>query len=477
MGNAVSSPESPLIDAVLNDDFSEVKDLIRNDQADTKVFDSLGRSVVHLAASRGNETILKYLIEVGAEPDLGDNVQRTPLFYACESSSQACVAALLALGPRVRVNAKDVHGYTPLMSAVSQGSIDIVKSLLARDDIDVSLKGPGGRTAAGMARDRGETAILALLSQAYTLTARRQEGAFSYGMTVHDAPVAYDGPISSIPPASASTGVASSSPTPTATPEVRLKDAQGHAEAGRHEAAIATATDVLHALLQKRGSCKELPEAEHASLCADAYLLRADRLQALGQVEAAQEDYSQALGYLARDSRLRKALAGRAQTNLLRGQSSSSVRQLREAVSDAELALRLERTVALQAGSIRVDVQSLQRLVQSTQTALEAADESYSRYKGLSSATGGGTGLREKTHYEVLKVPKDCDAATLKAAYRTLSLACHPDKLGWAESRARQRAGMKFRRLAEAHAVLTDPTRRAFYEMELKAAEEGQGTG
>jgi curved DNA-binding protein CbpA len=66
------------------------------------------------------------------------------------------------------------------------------------------------------------------------------------------------------------------------------------------------------------------------------------------------------------------------------------------------------------------------------------------------------------THYETLGVPKDADAAQIKAAFRKLASLHHPDR-GDGDHEAMARVN-------EAYAVLSDPERRKRYD-------EGGGTG
>jgi molecular chaperone DnaJ len=66
------------------------------------------------------------------------------------------------------------------------------------------------------------------------------------------------------------------------------------------------------------------------------------------------------------------------------------------------------------------------------------------------------TPLRD--HYEVLGVPRDADARTIKNAFRALARRYHPDTS--TEPDAEQR----FREVAEAYGVLSDPARRASYD-------------
>lgn len=60
------------------------------------------------------------------------------------------------------------------------------------------------------------------------------------------------------------------------------------------------------------------------------------------------------------------------------------------------------------------------------------------------------------THYELLGVPVDADADTIKKAYRKLAMKAHPDIAG--------DDGTKMRELTEACECLTDPARRSAYD-------------
>ena len=67
--------------------------------------------------------------------------------------------------------------------------------------------------------------------------------------------------------------------------------------------------------------------------------------------------------------------------------------------------------------------------------------------------------MSKRDFYDVLGVSKDVDEKTLKAAYRKLAMANHPDRnQGDAASEER------FREASEAYEVLKDPQKRAAYD-------------
>jgi molecular chaperone DnaJ len=78
---------------------------------------------------------------------------------------------------------------------------------------------------------------------------------------------------------------------------------------------------------------------------------------------------------------------------------------------------------------------------------------------------------KERDYYEILGVAKSADADALKAAFRKLAKQYHPDA-----NRDDPTAEAKFKEIAEAYEVLSDPQKRAAYDRFGKAA-FGQGGG
>ena len=64
----------------------------------------------------------------------------------------------------------------------------------------------------------------------------------------------------------------------------------------------------------------------------------------------------------------------------------------------------------------------------------------------------------KRDYYEVLGLPRDADDAAIKDAFRTLALKYHPDR------NKEPGAEERFKEIAEAYAVLSDPKRRADYD-------------
>jgi len=64
----------------------------------------------------------------------------------------------------------------------------------------------------------------------------------------------------------------------------------------------------------------------------------------------------------------------------------------------------------------------------------------------------------QRDYYEVLGVPRDADDKAIKDAFRRLALRYHPDRSKEPDAQAR------FKEIAEAYAVLSDPGKRAEYD-------------
>ena len=65
------------------------------------------------------------------------------------------------------------------------------------------------------------------------------------------------------------------------------------------------------------------------------------------------------------------------------------------------------------------------------------------------------------THYDLLGIDRNADAATVRAAYRAKMRVHHPDRSRFAQASAMAQA------LNEAYAVLGDPAKRANYDRSL----------
>ena len=79
--------------------------------------------------------------------------------------------------------------------------------------------------------------------------------------------------------------------------------------------------------------------------------------------------------------------------------------------------------------------------------------------------------MSKRDFYDVLGVSQDADEKTLKAAYRKLAMANHPDR-----NQGDAAAEERFREASEAYEVLKDPQKRAAYDRMGHAAFD-QSTG
>ena len=67
--------------------------------------------------------------------------------------------------------------------------------------------------------------------------------------------------------------------------------------------------------------------------------------------------------------------------------------------------------------------------------------------------------VEKRDYYEILGVQKSTDAAEIKKAYRKLAMQCHPD-----HHPGDHTAEARFKELAEAYQVLSDPQKRELYD-------------
>ena len=88
-----------------------------------------GRMPLHLAAASGDLQIVRFLIDNGAK-QIPDEKENLPLHYACESGNMQLVTYLLDQGEDI--NARNILGLTPLLSAAAAHQFQVVKFLLVK---------------------------------------------------------------------------------------------------------------------------------------------------------------------------------------------------------------------------------------------------------------------------------------------------------------------------------------------------------
>jgi len=130
-----------------------------------RVFGGRYRTPLCIAAELGFEKIAKILLDAGADPDLPDGGNRSPLWYAASRGEAAVVSCLF--DQPVDVNRKEnEYGETPLMAAVSRDRIEAVKLLVTHPQVDVNsayVYGSFSDTSLTVAVQKGNTEIVKIL--------------------------------------------------------------------------------------------------------------------------------------------------------------------------------------------------------------------------------------------------------------------------------------------------------------------------
>jgi len=103
-----------------------------------------GLSILHMMTFMNKISLMQILINLGANINIIDNNEQTPMHYAVMSNSLETVKFLIK--KKADINMQDNTGNTPLHLAVINNCFDIVESLIA-NNVNPFIKNNNERTA------------------------------------------------------------------------------------------------------------------------------------------------------------------------------------------------------------------------------------------------------------------------------------------------------------------------------------------
>lgn len=136
-----------------------VKELVISGHS-PNVMNNCDKSPVWYAAMNGKADTMKLLLAAGADVD-GGSSQSTALYEASRIGSLGTVKLLLTAGADIEARSRSWEGYTPLQIAADKGHLEVVKSLLAAGaDVHATAGALSGVTALQIAADSGHLEIV-----------------------------------------------------------------------------------------------------------------------------------------------------------------------------------------------------------------------------------------------------------------------------------------------------------------------------
>lgn len=135
-------------------DDPQIKALNRRDQH--------GLTAILRALGRKDTAAVVWFLEKGADPDIADTKQNTPLHMAVSQNCPSVISPLVSHG--ANINARNHLGNTPLMEAVMAGENNLVRTLL-KQGADPDMTNRNGETPLHVAvKNQNESVVSALLS-------------------------------------------------------------------------------------------------------------------------------------------------------------------------------------------------------------------------------------------------------------------------------------------------------------------------
>ncbi|KAF4949398.1 hypothetical protein FSARC_13488 [Fusarium sarcochroum] len=118
------------------------------------------RQPLHLACLNGHESIVKFLLERGADTEARQENGATPLDDACWRGHQSVVQLLLKWGAETQVY--DHNSWSPLLSATAFKNKSIVKLLLEKNSSNINVADTDGTTPLHVACEEGYEEIVGM---------------------------------------------------------------------------------------------------------------------------------------------------------------------------------------------------------------------------------------------------------------------------------------------------------------------------
>jgi ankyrin repeat protein len=153
-----------LFEATAVGDAPAVRAFLASDPAAARAVSPDGFPVLGLAVFFGHTALAELFLAAGADPGAPatNALKVTPLHAATSRGDASMVKRLLEMG--ADPDARQQSGWTPLHSAAALGSVEIVR-LLRANHADVSARTDDGKTAADLAGERGHAALAESLRQ------------------------------------------------------------------------------------------------------------------------------------------------------------------------------------------------------------------------------------------------------------------------------------------------------------------------
>ena len=159
--------DEALIQSVWEGDLERVELLVNKGANANAAEPKKARTVLMVAAAKGQFDIVKFLYGKGADINARDSDSQTALMYASRhrlnvTPDNAIAKFLIDNGAEVNVRSKK-RGFTVLMLAASAGNVELVQQLLEKG-ADPEIADNFGVSALAMAQERGFSAVVDLLS-------------------------------------------------------------------------------------------------------------------------------------------------------------------------------------------------------------------------------------------------------------------------------------------------------------------------